>query len=580
MSVTHTVDRQPDVYDVVIMGGGKAGLTLAIQVKQARPDTSILVVEREKHPVPEAAHKVGESTVEIGGRYLRNVLGFEEHMEHDQLKKFGIRMFFSDETNDDIAKRPEIGHSAFPPHKVISYQIDRGRLENALGEKAKELGVTFLSGWKTEELELRPDQEPHRLHLVGEDGAERRVEARWVTDASGRSSVIKRQLGLARTVGHRANAVWFRIGHPIDIDKWSDSADWHGRIEKDVPYSDRELSTNHLMGPGYWVWLIRLASDAISIGIVTDADMHPISTMNRFDKAMEWLRANEPECARVVEEHRDELQDFRTLRNYSYGCEQVMSGSGRWAMTGEAGVFLDPLYSPGLDMIAISNGLITDLVTRFLDGEDVEERAANHNRTVLKVFKDWLNLFENQYPLMGNTRVMMTKIIWDTTRYWAGPGWLYFHDVFRRLAEFPRLEADLARFHETTKLAQDFLRDWHGVDGSSETDKFVRYYDLNFMRRLHVGMTENNEDGELEEKFAANVRFMQQLTGQLVSTVMEECRAKPADEAVQQQLKLWESDAALMNLVKVYEEDSPENPVIDLWITLRKRAEQPAQLAG
>lgn len=579
MNMAHTTEQQPDLYDVAIMGGGKAGLTLALQLKQARPDTSILVVERERHPVPEAAHKVGESTVEIGGRYLRNVLGLEAHMEQRQLKKFGIRMFFSDDTNDDIARRPEIGHSAFPPHEVISYQIDRGRLENALGEEAQALGVTFLSGWKTQELALRPDQDHHRLSLVGDDGAERQVEARWVVDATGRSGVIKRQLGLAKKVGHRANAAWFRIGHPIDIDKWSDDPGWHGRIEHEVPYSDRELSTNHLMGPGYWVWLIRLASDAISIGIVTDAEMHPFSTMNRFERAMDWLRENEPECARVVEEHRDKLQDFRVLRNYSYGCEQVMSGD-RWCLTGEAGVFLDPLYSPGLDMIAISNGLITDLVTRALDGEDVKERAANHNRTILTVFKDWLNIFEKQYALMGNTRVMMTKIIWDTTRYWAGPGWLYFHDVFRRLAEFPQLAADLARFHEVTKQAQDFLRDWHSVDQSSKTDPFVRYYDLNFMRRLHIGMCESLSDEELETRFAGNLRYMQQLTGQLAATVIEEFKAQPENEAMQQQVKLWESDASLMRLVEIYQEDSPENPVIDLWITLKKRPEHVQQVAG
>jgi len=579
MSMSHSVEQQPDVYDVVIMGGGLAGLTLALQLKQARPDTSILVVERQQHPVPEAAHKVGESTVEIGGRYLRNVLGLEEHLERHQLKKFGIRMFFSDDSNDDITRRPEIGHTAFPPHSVISYQLDRGRLENALGEEAQAIDVTFLSGWRTRELVLQPDQDHHRLSVVSDDGAERRIEARWVVDATGRSSVIKRQLGLARKVGHRANAVWFRVGHPIDIDKWSDEPGWHGRIDHEVPYSDRELSTNHLMGPGYWVWLIRLASDSISIGIVTDADMHPFSTMNRFEKAMDWLRENEPECARVVERHRDQLQDFRVMKNYAYGCEQVMSGD-RWCLTGEAGVFLDPLYSPGLDMIAIGNGLITDLVTRALDGEDVGERAAIHNRTYLAVFQDWLRLFEGQYPLMGNARVMMSKIIWDTTRYWAGPGWLYFHDVFRRLAEFPRMAADLARYHEVTKQAQDFLREWHGVDQSSETDPFVRYYDLDFMRQLHVGMTDTLTDQEMEDRFAANVRFMERMTGHLVSTVVAECKARPANEAVQQQVKLWESDASLMRLAEIYHEDSPENPVNDLWITLRKSPERVKQTAG
>ena len=47
-------------YDVVILGGGLAGATLAIQLKQARPETSILVAEKRQHPVPEAAFKVGE----------------------------------------------------------------------------------------------------------------------------------------------------------------------------------------------------------------------------------------------------------------------------------------------------------------------------------------------------------------------------------------------------------------------------------------------------------------------------------------------------------------------------------------
>ena len=46
--------------DVAILGGGLAGLSLALQLRRRFSDLKIMVIERRRHPVPEAAHKVGE----------------------------------------------------------------------------------------------------------------------------------------------------------------------------------------------------------------------------------------------------------------------------------------------------------------------------------------------------------------------------------------------------------------------------------------------------------------------------------------------------------------------------------------
>ena len=81
-------------YDVIIPGGGLAGLTLAIQLKQAKPDISILVLESRATEAATAAHKVGESTVELASHYLRGVLGLKDYLEAHELPKHGLRFFF------------------------------------------------------------------------------------------------------------------------------------------------------------------------------------------------------------------------------------------------------------------------------------------------------------------------------------------------------------------------------------------------------------------------------------------------------------------------------------------------------
>ena len=124
------------MHDVAIIGGGLAGLTLALQVKQQAPDLSVVVLERNSFPVPAGAHKVGEATVEIGAHYLAHTLGLEEYLEKQQLRKFGLRLFFGAGYHDDLSAADELGASSLLP--AISYQLDRGKLENDLAALLEE----------------------------------------------------------------------------------------------------------------------------------------------------------------------------------------------------------------------------------------------------------------------------------------------------------------------------------------------------------------------------------------------------------------------------------------------------------
>jgi flavin-dependent dehydrogenase len=565
--------KRDDPYDVAILGGGIAGLTLALQLKRQQPEIRLLVVERQEHPVPEAAHKVGESSVEISAYYLRDVLGLEEHLRTAQLRKFGLRMFFPYGGNQDITRRVEYGQIEQAP--LPAYQVDRGHIENMLSMTLLPAqGVTVLDGTRVTQVQLCPQETFHRVSLLQAE-KEWEIEARWVIDASGRSSLLKRQLGLEKKLNHHANAVWFRLEDQINIDDWSDDPAWLAR----VPCGERWLSTNHLMGPGYWVWIIPLSSGSTSIGIVSDASMHDFGEMNLFEKALEWLGRHEPQLARIVEERRERLQDFRVMKDYAYGCEQVFS-EDRWGLVGEAAVAIDPLYSSGGDLIAIGNGLACDLIQRSLDGEDVSDLAAAHNQMFLIFAEVWLVAYEKQYPLMGNAKVMVAKVIWDTVIYWAFPGLLYFHDKIRRLAESPEVVVNLYRCWNVHIRVQEFFREWHAIDQPVASDVFADPYSLlDFLVDLHVGMAAGLPDDELAQQFAINTRLLEQLAGQLASVVIEELSKDTPEETVTRQIARWQEDALLVELMDIYEEEHRLNPIDKRWIVLGYQQPEPQEIA-
>lgn len=443
------------VHDVVVLGGGLAGLTLALQLKQRDPAINVLVLERRATPAPEAIHKVGESTVEIGAHYFANVLGLGDHLNTQHLRKFGFRFFFS-EGRRDIDQVTEIGASRHL--SVPSYQIDRGIFENFLGTEALRKGVQFVEGATVRQVELVNDSksaDPGHTVVYEHRGATHTVCARWVVDACGRAGLIKRKLDLTETNDHAAHAIWFRIKHRIVIDHWSDCPQWRERCDPQA----RWLSTNHLVGKGYWVWLIPLSSGSHSVGIVADPAVHPLDQMDSFEKAMTWLAQYQPLLFDELDAKRDLLQDFAFFKRFSYGCKQVFSAD-RWALTGEAGLFLDPFYSPGSDFIAIANTYITELVSMDRRGERIGARAQIYDQLFHSFYESTMALYTHQYPLFGDPEVLPVKVIWDYAYYWGVLAQFFFHNRLTDLSAIAALRNDLAQCQQLNVAVQQFLREW------------------------------------------------------------------------------------------------------------------------
>lgn len=432
--------------DVIIAGGGLAGLSLAYQLKKTTPELDVMVVERNTFPIPEKTSKVGESTVELGSRYLNHTLGLKQHFTDRHLRKHGLRCFFGT-PQKDFAQQDELGVSQL--FGIPTYQIDRGAIENYLQSAVVEQGVEVLDGVSTESIEL--SLEKKSVTINGGNGS-RTFDSRWLVDAAGRQALIKNKLGLKQDNAHKGNACWFRVDRQIKLDTWSQDAEWQGRTKEP---NTRWLSTNHLMGPGYWVWVIPLDNGATSIGVVMDDQVFAEGDFSSVDTTKDWLRKNQPHCAQALEGAK--VLDYVVINGYSHSCKQLFSESG-WGLTGESGVFTDPFYSPGTDFIALSNSFIHDLISRSTRGEDISFVSQFYQMINQSFFESTLSLYTGEYGGFGDRRMMALKLVWDYTYYWGVLCLLYFKSAVTDFSLLRELKPSLLAAQDANSAVQAAFR--------------------------------------------------------------------------------------------------------------------------
>lgn len=516
--------KQP--FDVVVMGGGLAGLTLGIQLKKARPETSILTLEMRAGDAPDAAHKVGESTVELGTHYLREVLDLKEYLDRDELPKHGLRFFFTPQHKTEIHKRVELGPRVLLP--VPSHQLDRGTLENELVRVGRSMGVDVQLGAKVVGAEI--NEMGHHVQYQ-QDGETHEVKARWVVDATGRSSFLKRKLGFKKDLDHDVCSAWFRVKGEIHLEDYCEDEKWCAYVEKGL----RRLSTVHFMGQGYWVWFIPLGSGNTSIGIVADPAYHPLDTYNKYEKAMDWLKENEPFCYDILDKKRHEVLDFRILKHFAHSSERLYS-TDRWAVTGESGVFLDPFYSPGTDFISLANTFVSDLIARDLNGEDVHLRTNVYELTLFALFENWVPVYRNQYGMWGLTQTMVLKIFWDWAAYWSVPTLLFTNEGYTDLLILRELFASEGcvgqRFGELNTRMQRIFKDWSIYDTGVFTDRYIDPFDVGYLREFHKGIDERHSKRELVQKVKDNMKVLEAVASEIFRLMSHKVYGTPLDMKV------------------------------------------------
>ena len=514
----------PEKYDVIIAGGGLAGLTLALQLKQTKSAISIMVLEKRNKIAPVATHKVGESVSELGSSYLREVLNLKEYLTKEQLPKFGFRFFFSPEHNKSIDRRVEVGSrisNSYPSH-----QIDRGLLENELVRQLTDYGVEVVLGARVTDVEI--SKAGHKINFEKDNNEQHHAEARWIVDSTGRNGLLKKKLGLKKEIGHDINSAWFRLDAVIDIDDWSDNLNWRNFVDP----GRRRLATNHLMGEGYWVWIIPLVSGKTSIGIVADPKYHPFDGFNTFEKAKIWLEKHEPLAATMFGRHKEKLMDFKVMKHFAYDTKQFYAAD-KWALTGEAGAFMDPFYSPGTDLIALSNSWITDLIVRDISGENTALRTLIYDLAHKELLKGWITLYKNMYGIFGKTQIMLMKIVWDWASYWAIPNVLFMNKGYTDidiLKQYSSSGTSIGqRFAKLNERMQAMFQTWGQYDITPCSDHQLNVFDLNCLRTFQreLGLPCNSDD--LMSKIESNLKILEQISAEIFRLVSNQINETPED---------------------------------------------------
>ncbi len=443
-------------YDVAVLGGGLAGLSMGLQLMRERPQTRVLVAERKADPPRDAAHKVGESSVENGAHYYREVVGMRDHLEERQLRKLGLRFYLPQGDNGDLTKRVEFCTPAH--HAAYTHQIDRGRFENELFERNLAAGADAVRGFKVTELDIG---DPHRIVLSSETDENVEVTARWIVDATGRGNLLRRKLGIGTDTGHHINAAWFRLAGGLDWEGWTDDEEWLHRMPEQ---GLRLYSTTHLIDAGYWLWLIQLATGPISIGVCADPRFHPYEQISSFDAFLEWMKRHEPQLAAAVEPRRSDVLDFLRIQDFSYGSTHAYSAKDRYALVGEAFGFIDALYSPGSDFIGYTNTWAAEIIESELDGQDVTQKADFYNDFLMKIFNATIHVYKDNYQLFDNAQVMTAKVVFDSLNYFTTLGSPFVHNRMRSEED---IKALIDLFEDVIPLLpvmQQLFRDWHAID--------------------------------------------------------------------------------------------------------------------
>jgi len=332
------VAMQEMATEVLVVGGGPAGSTIAALL--ARRGRQVLLVERDRHP----RFHIGESLLPANLPILER-LGVLEEVRKIGVIKHGADFPAHNARGFHVFRFDR----ALGPTPPYAFQVKREDFDLLLFRHAASLGADAREGARVRDVHFEP--EGVRAEVEAEDGKRLVVRARYLVDATGRDALLGRQLGLRRKHPIHQSAALF--------------AHFRGVAARDGEDAGNISIYVHDDG---WAWMIPLRDGVFSIGIVA----RPQLFQRRREPREQLLRQILEGIPQIRERmSRAEMAgNLHATGNYSYLCDRL---AGRnWIMIGDAGAFVDPIFSTGVYLAMRSAERGADVVDASLSRPERE----------------------------------------------------------------------------------------------------------------------------------------------------------------------------------------------------------------
>jgi flavin-dependent dehydrogenase len=516
-------------FDVVIVGAGLAGLSLARQLLLASDSVTILELDK-RLDIPQTGQKVGEATVQVSGYYWSKVLEMEEYLLREHFLKYNLRFYWKtagmDHTQWESFSQSYIRRVS----NVPTYQLNRNKIEGELLRRNVEVAgrYTFHNHALEVDIDLDEHGGPHTVTYT-RNGARHTVTARWVVDAAGRAHVLKRQLGLEKrnNIRHGASFMW--VDGLLNFEYLTDSTHKQVRLNPQRAQTGHLpfwLATNHFCEEGLWWWVIPLQG-VTSLGLVYDNRLIRPEDVNDPRRLVAWVCEHFPLFARDLPNRK--ILHWACYRDFSFDAVQTIDRN-HWAMIGEAGRWTDPLYSPGGDVISIYNTLVTDsILTR--DQAELDAKVPLYEELEKAVYAAYVPSFAISYDCLGDQEAYTLKYVWELTIYFGFYVFPFINDLFtdrRFLVGFLRTFTKLGRVNLALQTMLSKYYHWKKANREPHTSPiFFEFYDIHGLAVAEqtfykVGVSVEEARAVLDEQLANAMTLARYTAAHIYAMVLDQ----------------------------------------------------------